>query len=351
MEIALVGLRRSGKSLLHRLLSGKESPSPAKGAGVRIATVPIPDPALEALGKLFSPDRLTPATLSFVDWQCEQGVQEGVPAVENLLKTLRNADGFLLVLRGFASPEGEPDPWTDWKRLQDELILRDLEIVENRLGKLKRLVQVEKTEEHEREYSLLERCRETLQGEKMLSEVDVSSLEEKLLRGFQFLTMKPRVALVNLDDEALESRRYAVPRALAVRDDQVVRMAVKTEQEIASLPPGDKELFLPLLGEEGSRLPELLEKVRVSMGLIRFYTVKGPEVRAWLIRKGSTVVEAAGTIHTDMGRGFIRAEVIGWEELVETGGAAAAKEKGILRLEGKGYRVADGDVLEVRFRR
>ena len=350
MELAIVGLPGSGKSLLYQLLAGKESVSPAKRGGeLHVATVELPDEGLARLGKLLSPERLTPAKITFVDWQREMGMQEGIPAIEDLLKVLRNADGFVLVLRAFTAPEGDPDPWKDWQRVQEELLLRDLQIVEARLDKVKRLVQVEKTEEHVREFELLTRCFDRLQSEQSLSDMTAAAPEERLLRGFQFLSRKPQVTLINVDDEVLEQGRFPVPEPLESRVLFPVRLSVKTELEISTMSDEEQQLFLPLLGEGGSALPVFLEQVQLAVDLIRFYTVKGPEVRAWLLPRGGTAQQAAGLIHTDMERGFIRAEVIPWQDLLEAGGMSAARESGTLRQEGKTYAVLDGDVLQIKF--
>jgi len=355
MEFGILGLELSGKTTLFSLLTGHE---PAAGHGkpaVHVGIATVPDPRLDRLSALFRPKKHTPATVRFVD---VPGIVKGGSASLNLPE-LRNMDGLAVVVRGFASdavphPEGSLGAARDLELVETELLLTDLAVASSRLERLGRDLAKRRTAELEAERDALEHCRVALEAGTPLRRTELSPDERRLLKGFAFLTLKPMLVVLN----AGESEAADLPGALersglgALRGQPGVTasaVCATIEQEISRLAPADQAAFLADLGIPDRALDRLLRAAYELLGLISFFTAGDDECRAWSIAAGTTAVKAAGVIHSDFERGFIRAEVVPWGELLEAGSLAACRPRGTLRLEGRDYVVRDGDVIEFRF--
>ena len=358
MRIGIIGLPGSGKSTVYRLLTrGQPSHHGSRTGEPSIAVVKIPDPRLERLASLFKPKKVTPASIEFIDLPplIKGSGKVGSPSAQ-VLPQMRQADGLLAVLRAFTEDriphiEGRIDRAADAAILQDELLLADLDVVEKRVAKIEEGLRKGKKDESLQELALLKRCHEALEGERPLREISFSTEDERLLRGFQFLTSKPLCFLINVGEDAgtLSTQLEGVTAKAGWSHARVLALPAKLELELAELPPDEASAFRAELGLNGSSVPRLLQACNDLLGLITFFTVVGDELRAWLIARGATALEAAGTIHTDMEKGFIRAEVVAFEALTRCGSMAAARKEGSVRLEGKDYVMADGDVITIRF--
>ncbi len=352
MRIGIVGFPGSGKSTLFALLTGT-GPGGARRApraGVHVGVARVPDPRLLRLGLLFAPRRVEPATVEVVDLAgFERGERAGLELAE-----LRNADALLDVIRAFPSPVLGPPPAAaaEAEALETELVLADLEVLERRLSRLGPALKRKPTEAEQREQALLARLRPALEGGTPLRAQALTADEARQLRGFQFLSLKPILHCLNLAEADLGRReaRLAELAPLASRPaTRVGWVSAALEAEIAALPPEEQRPFLDGLGLSEPALHRVLRDAYELLGVASFFTIGDEEVRAWTIPAGATAVQAAGAVHSDMARGFIRAEVIGWAELLEAGSLAEARRRGLLRLEGRDYRVRDGDVCYFRF--
>ncbi len=362
MRIGIIGLPATGKTTLFNLLCAAGG-GHVSAHGVNepsVASVKIPDPRLDRLAALiFKPKKVTHWTLEFVDFVAlTRGAGKGEGLGSHFMSQMRQVDGLLHILRDFEDPriahvEGKVEPARDAVLVNTELLLADLDTVEKRIARLEADLKKLKKEEAIKEVDLLKRCRAWLADEKPLREVPLVADEEKALRGFALLTAKPMLLLLNLGETKLgkpNPTQERLQRALGGKGIAITQLCAKVEWEVAQLPPEDAEAFRKDLGLEAGGFSRVLRACLDLLGLITFYTGEGgEETRAWMVPAGATALKAAGTIHSDLERGFIRAEVINFTELEACGSLAAAKKKGLLRLEGKEYRVADGDVLAIRF--
>ena len=362
MRIGIIGLPATGKTTLFNLLClaggghvghhGANEPS--------VAVVKVPDLRLEKLASLiFKPRKVTHASMEFVDFVAlTRGAGKGEGLGSHYLAQMRQADVLLHVLRDFDDPEiahveGKVDAARDAVLVNTELLLADLDVVEKRIGRLEADLRKLKKEEALKELELLKRCHAWLVEEKPIRELPLTEDDQKILRGFTLLTARPMLLLLNISEGKLgkpDPTQERLQRALGGEGVTVIQLCVKVEWEVAQLPPGDAEVFRKDLGLHAGGFAEVLRACFGLLGLITFYTGEGgEETRAWTIPAGATALKAAGAVHSDLERGFIRAEVVSCSELEAAGSLATAKKKGILRVEGKDYRVADGDVISVRF--
>ena len=355
MKVGIFGLPGSGKTCLWCLLSDVvDGPDPAMIGKLQLRTVKVDDLRLERLRDDYQPKKYTPATVELGDFPGVAVDDQDRAGLAQLLAPARNMDALLIVLRDFDSELRPPhlgsvDPVKEWEEIQTELLLSDLSIVEKRVEKLE--VQVKKptpTQQQDRqELALLSRVKAHLDESKPLVDFKFTADELKRVGGFQFLSLKPMVPVVNRGESPLSDERRAeiengVGRA-------VYALNAANEFEILQLPPEDQEVFREELGvEAGTRERVIAECYRVA-GLVSFFTCGEKEVRAWTIHDGDVAVVAAEQIHSDIARGFIRAETVSYDDYVEHGGLKGAKEKGVLRLEGKEYVMKDGDIVEFRF--
>lgn len=349
MKLGILGLPGCGKSTLFDLLTetfgGPDfSKDPTKP---RSKTVKVHDPRLERLRDDYHPRKYTPAALEVFDFPAVSREESRI-GLADLLAPARLMDALLIVLRAFEAPgRAAPDATRDLEEVRSECLLADLEVVERRLERLEE-------KEHKRSYSdddrmereVLARVQSHLAAERELSTLGLSADEAKRIGGFGFLSSKPNVIVLNI---AEGSDSTLTERLRAMSTSEVLTSSARNELEILRLPEAEREVFLREFGIAGFSRDSLVAAGYRAAGLISFFTAGDKEARAWTIRRGETAVEAAGAIHSDMARGFIRAEVVSYEDYLKYGGVKGAREKGHLRLEGKEYVFADGDIVEFRF--
>ncbi len=353
MKIGLIGLPKSGKTTLFNLLTGSAvTTSRFDGGRAELHTgiARVPDSRVDRLSALFNPKKTTYASFEVVDLA---GITKGERAGLET-KEFRNADALLHVVRGFTDPAlGAPEPRRDIADLETELILADLEVVERRLERLEVSLHKRRTETEAQEQAVLRRLKTELEAETSLRALPLGAEDTKLIRGFTFLSQKPILHCVNLDEKAQGDAALATLGVTAYGGRPHSRVAWASaviEAELAQLAGEEQQVFLKDLGLEAPALHRLLSECFALLGLISFFTVGEDEVRAWPIAAGTRAQEAAGTVHSDIARGFIRAEVTGYDELIAASGSfAEVRSRGQLRLEGKEYVVRDGEICHFRF--
>jgi hypothetical protein len=354
MEVGIIGLPKVGKTTLFNILTASSQDtdrySTSTKTNVGIATVP--DPRLVQLREHYQPKKFTPATVTYVDIP---GLKKGGSAESLDLARLREVDALAHVVRAFDEPEilhseGSVDPARDVAIVDLELILADHEIVERRIARLDKGANRGLSPDEKRERSLLaEVVLPTLEEEQPLRTLELSKEDELRLRGFQLLSAKPLLLVINVAESVLVEGHAEEPLLDAPTGGRMVTVSAPIEEEISHL---DAEHQVHFLVDLGLREPSLNRVIRASyelLGLISFFTVGQDEVRAWTVRQGTRARQAGGAIHSDIQRGFIRAEVVPWEDLLRLGSLTACREKGLLRLEGKEYLVQDGEVIHFRF--
>ena len=355
MKTAIIGLPMTGKTSLFTILTGVHQETRIGSTAARTGVAKVPDARLEALGKLFEPPKVTHATVEYVDMPSISKESLRDPAS---IASLRNVDAFAHVVRLFADQsvpheKGSVDPIRDVDDLDMELMLSDLVVVEKRLERLEKDRKKIKNPELDREYELLIKCKATLEANQPLRQLAIEGDDEKRIRGFQFLSQKPMLFVLNLGEEEagnLHAREEEYRNGpLAGRAHTAVSAVCgKIEAELAELPRAEQQDYLASYGLSENGLERLITATYALLGLMSFLTAGEDECRAWTIPQNSPAVKAAGAIHSDFEKKFIRAEVVNWKTLIDLGGYAGARDKGQLRLEGKEYIVKDGDVLVIR---
>jgi GTP-binding protein YchF len=364
VEVAIVGLARSGKSTVFNSLSrGEAATGGFGGMTVNVGVVKVPDERLTRLTELFKPNREVPADVTYVDLPAPPLSADGREPAEipaDVLARLRTADELLHVVRAFADPavahpSGSVDPARDLEQLELEFVLADLSVVDKRIEKLAtsgRHGTPAEREANERELAVLEKLAPALREGVPVRDVQLGADEQKRIRGFRLLTEKPVLVLLNVD-EADIGRADSTASDLAAgyrhRRSEVAAISARIEMEIGQLAPDEAAAFRADLGLTESSLERVIHLSYRLLGLISFFTSGPDETRAWTVPGGATAVDAAAAIHTDLARGFIRAEVVNWHDLIELGSMAEARKHGKLRSEGKAYQVKDGDCIEVLF--
>jgi GTP-binding protein YchF len=367
MQIAIVGLAGSGKTTVFNTLTrGHAETGGFGGLELHVGAVKVPDERLERLAEIFKPKKVVQADVTYVDLPAPPASSEGRVGTEELpaehLARLRESDALLHVVRAFEDPahphpEGSVDPARDLERLDFEFVIADLALVDRRLERLKtsgRHGTPAEREANEREEIVLIRLKDALEGGRPIRDVELEDHEEKAIRGFRFLTQKPVLVLLNIGEGDLPKADELVAGLRARyehRQTLVDSLSARIEMELGELEPDEAAVFMEELGIAESSLGRVIALSYRLLGLISFLTAGPDEVRAWPIRDGSTAVDAAAAIHTDLAKGFIRAETVAYEDLLALGSMAEARKAGRLRSEGKTYRVRDGDVLEVLFSR
>ena len=356
MKIGILGLPQAGKTTLFQALTrGQAQSTSSRGEKVHLGSVQVPDKRLDRLGAMYQPKKFTPAKVDYVDAPALEtaGRERGALAA---LTALRDVDAYALVVRAFTDPAvphsmETVDPVRDAGWLLGELLLEDLAVVEKRLDRIEKAVKVGKKPEDANEYEALKLARAALEAEKPVSAAGLSAAQERSIRGFQLFSARPWIFVANADDEQMKEGAVGVTGPIARRFSSIPAMALsaKTEAELAALTEEDAREFMGVLGIEEPGLTRMIRICYQALGLLSFFTVGPDEVRAWTVREGSTAPQAAGVIHSDLERGFIRAEVIGYDDLARVETMAKAREQGLLRTEGKDYRVRDGDILNIRF--
>ena len=367
MQIAIVGLAGCGKTTVFNTLTrGHAETGGFGGMQLNVGVVKVPDPRLERLAAIFSPKKIVQADVTYADLPAPPASSEGHVGTEELppehLARLRDSDALLHVVRAFEDPshphpEGSVDPRRDLERLDLEFILADLAIAERRLERLAatgRHGTTAEREANEREGKILARLKQALAAGTPIRDVALETDDEKVIRGFRFLSQKPVLVLLNIGESDLPRASHVVEGlAGAYRHNGALvdALSARIEMELGELEPDDAEAFMAELGLRESGLARVIGLSYKLLGLISFLTAGPDEVRAWPVPDGSTAVDAAAAIHTDLARGFIRAEVVAFEDLIELGSIAEARKHGRLRSESKTYAVRDGDVIEILFSR
>lgn len=364
LQLVIIGLPQSGKTTVFNALTQAEATTGLFSTGEEepnLATVKVPDARLDVLTEMFNPKRTVPADVQYYD---VAGVAKGISEQGmsgRLLGFLSQGAALVHVVRAFDDPsvphpEGSVDPLRDIETMNLELTFSDLGLIEKRLVRLEagipKLRGAER-EMNEREFAVLKQLRAALEEGTPIREVELQPEDEKLLRGFGFLSAKPLLILLNLSDDLLGERSAALIAEATERFGRpgvmIDAVAGKIEAEIALLDDDDARMFLDDLGISESGRSRVIQRSYELLGLISFFTVGPDECRAWTIAAGTPAVEAAGVIHSDIQRGFIRAEVVSYDDLIETGGLPEARKAGKLRLEGKTYIVQDGDIAHYLF--
>jgi GTP-binding protein YchF len=355
MKTAIIGLPMTGKTSLFTILTGVHQETRIGSTSARTGIARVPDTRVEALGKLFEPPKITHATVEYVDMP---SISKETLRDAGSIASLRNVDAFAHVLRLFASDtipheKGSVDPMRDMEDLETELILNDFAVLEKRLERLDKDRKKIKNPELDREYDLLVKCKAAIEANHPLRELKLDADDEKRIRGFQFLSQKPMLYVLNIGEEEagrlheLEEEYRNGPLAGRAHT-AVTAVCGKIEAELAELPRDEQLEYLASYGLSESGLERLISATYSLLGLMSFLTAGEDECRAWTIPMHSTAVKAAGAIHSDFEKKFIRAEVVNWKTLIDLGGYSGARDKGQLRLEGKEYIVKDGDVLVIR---
>jgi ribosome-binding ATPase len=344
MKIGLVGFAGSGKTSVFNTMTGLDVPT-AFGGELRLGAVRVPDERIDTLSRIFSPKKTTYAEVTFCDVPGEHG-SEKKGLSTRALQQIREQDALCLVLRDFPNPalDTDPDPMRDLEAFHLECTFADLDLVERRLERMK------KEPGPKPELGPFERMKRVLEEGRPLRTVPAAELDREPLRGYGFLTDRPLLVALNRDESrAVQPMAADLAERIAALHGEGLVLSASVEAEIGSLEPADQAAFLQDLGLAESALTRFIRTAYHLLDLISFFTVGPDEVRAWTIRRGMNARQAAGRIHSDLERGFIRAEVIPYAVFMQYGSEHAVKEAGKLQVEGKDYMVADGDILHVRF--
>jgi hypothetical protein len=357
MELGIIGLPKSGKSTVFQALTkGKGEKPDHHGAVQNIGMVKVPDPRLETLSNILKPKRTVPAEVRYTD----VGVPLGAKGMGGQqLSQLSSVDALLHVVRAFSDErvphiEGSIDPKRDISALNLELILSDLEIIERSLERLEVALKDAKSQMREanlQEQELLQRIKSGLENEVPIREQGLTEQEVKAIGNYQFLSAKPMLILLNIGEEQLAQSSSLEAELSRYRRHQceVAILCGKLEMELSRLDDADAEEFRSAMGLNQPWLEQAIRLSHKLLGLITFFTIASAEVKAWTVPQSTTAQKAAGKIHSDMERGFIRAEVVAYDDLVRCGGIAEARRQGLLRLEGKNYIIREGDVATILF--
>ncbi|HVO98996.1 MAG TPA: redox-regulated ATPase YchF [Bryobacteraceae bacterium] len=355
MQTAIVGLPMVGKTSLFTILTGVHEAARVGSLEARIGMTKVPDARLDELAKIFEPPKVTHATVEYLDFPAISKESLRDP---KYLGSLRVVDALAHVLRVFESDTvpheaGSVDPVRDLEDVEMELILSDLVVVEKRIERVHKDLKKGKNPEFEKELELLEKIKVELEANRPVRGLEFSDDDEKRIRGFQFLSQKPMLLVLNLGEEdapkmAEVEEKFRNGPFAGKKNTAVTAICGKIEAELAELPKEDAAEYLKSYGLQESALERLIAATYSLLGLMSFLTAGETEVRAWTIPKNSTAQKAAGAIHSDFEKKFIRAETVNWKTLVEHNGYHGLREKGLLRLEGKDYIVKDGDVLVIR---
>jgi GTP-binding protein YchF len=367
MKVGIVGMPQVGKTAIFRLLTQGRVDTSSWGSAreAHIGIAHVPDARLDRLTEIVKPKKTTYATVEYVDLpglsrgEGKAALQGQAKEMSTYLNSLKNIDTLLHVVRAFEDPnlphvEGTVDPLRDIGLFELEMIFSDLAIVEKRLERLSKDLKKAKSSELEMENAVLLRFKAALEAEQPLRELELTPEEDKRVRGFTFLSAKPILLVINVGDQDASKisnivEAFGLATQASRRNVAITAVCGKIESEIAALPPEDARMFMDDLGISGSALDRIIQNSYNLLGVFSFYTAGEPEVRAWTIPRNTTAMQAAGAIHTDIEKGFIKAEVVSFEDMVVLGTFQAAKSKGVLRLEGREYKVQEGDVILFRF--
>ena len=362
MKLGIVGLPNVGKSTLFNAITNAGAQSanyPFCTIEPNVGVVAVPDKRLDKLAEMYEPEKFTPATIEFVDIAgLVKGASKGEGLGNKFLSNIREVDAIVHVVRCFENDdiihvEGSIDPARDIETIDVELILSDMEILERRIDKTRKMLKADK--KYQAELDFFERVKDALDNGRSARSVECTEEEAELLSTVNLLTSKPIIFAANMSEDDFkggieDNQNLKVVEEIAKKEHAaVLPICAEIEAEIAGMDLEEKEMFLADMGLEESGLDRLIQACYSLLGLISYLTAGKPEVRAWTITKGTKAPQAAGKIHSDFERGFIRAEVIAFDDLMACGTMAAAKEKGLVRSEGKEYVMQDGDIVLFRF--
>jgi GTP-binding protein YchF len=355
MQTAIVGLPMVGKTSLFTILTGVHESARVGSLEARVGVTKVPDARLDALAKIFDPPKITSAVVEYLDFP---SISKEALRDPSYLASLRTVDALAHVLRVFDSntvphEKGSVDPLRDFEDVEMELILSDLVVVEKRMDRVDRDRKKTKAPDLDKEFALLERLKAELEANRALRGLTFDAEDEKRIRGFQFLSQKPMLCVLNLGEEDAPrmhevEEQYRNGPLKGRTGTSVTAICGKIEAELAELSAEDAAEYVASYGLKERGLERLIAATYALLGLMSFLTAGETEVRAWTIPMNSTAQKAAGAIHSDFEKKFIRAEVVNWKTLIELDGYPGVKEKGLLKLEGKEYIVKDGDVLVIR---
>jgi GTP-binding protein YchF len=360
MKIGLIGLPMTGKTTIFNLLTnavGAETNIASGKTEANIGIAKIPDKRIDFLADIYKPKKTVYATIEVTDIKgFASGGNAKSSGVNPFLESVRQVDALVHVVRAFRAEdivhiEGNVDPLRDIETVNLELLFSDLSVIENRINRIETAKKI--TKEMTEELEVLKKCRDCLEKEKLINTLDLTDEEKQHLKTFQFLTERPLVLVINLDEDQFKAGNYQdkekIIKYAEEKNITLVEICAKTEFEIAQLEEEDREMFMEDLGITETGISRLAEAMYSYLGLISFLTVGEDEVRAWPVKKGISAKEAGGKIHSDIERGFIRAEVVKYTDFETLGSMQKIKEKGLFKLEGKEYLIEDGDIINFRF--